>query len=376
MKAIISRTRIALGIGAPFALLALLLLSPAAGAPARAQGIATVRPEPASLALQPGDVAEVAIRLENATDVYGIDVRAAFDPAVVEIVDADPDTAGVQMVEGAFPQPDLVALNAADNAAGTLRYVVTQINPTSPANGQGVIFSFQLRARAGGATELAVTLVEMADRDGNLLAVTTGLSTIQVTGPTAAPTGIILQPTSAVTAAPDEATPVASPATNATATGSAPNATNTDTPVAASPTAPPAVATATAAVDTASPIPPPPAGDTPPAPADQPAAGEPAGNLPAITATAAVEAQPATTSGAAGAEMPATAIAGAIASSPVDEPPSVIGEAADGQTGAPADAARSSGPARSGRPTSALLIGLVVALLVAGLALALWRRRG
>jgi hypothetical protein len=378
MKAItITRTRIPTSIGIAAAIITLFaLLSPTFGAPLRAQGLATVRPEPAALALQSGEVADVAIRLENASDVYGIDVRAAFDPAIVEIVDADPATDGVQMFEGAFPQPDFVALNAADNAAGTLRYVVTQVNPTPPATGAGVVFSFQVRARAGGATDLAIALVEMSDRDGNLLAVTPGAAAIQVTGPTAAPTGIVMQPTVAATAAPGEATSIAPTATGAAATG----ATATTAPAGEQPTAaPPAAATGTAASDAAGTTAAPPAGATQPAPANPPAAGESTAAPGADAATIApIEGQPATAAPTApggesgtGGETPAAASAAATTVSPV-----IIGEAAGGQTGAPADTSQSSDPAHSGLTNAALLVVAVVALLIAGIAIARLRRRG
>ena len=77
------------------------------------------------------------------------------------------------MTPGAFPQPDFVALNLADNAAGALRYAVTQVNPTPPATGGGVVFSFQVRGRANGVSPLRLVLVEMANRSGELLSVTT-----------------------------------------------------------------------------------------------------------------------------------------------------------------------------------------------------------
>ncbi len=162
--------------------LAALLVAP----PLQAQSVAVVRPEPAQLALELGQTATLEIRLENARDLYGIDVGLAFNPAVLEVLDADPNQAGVQMAPGAFPAPDLVALNAADNASGTARYVVTQLNPTPPATGSGVVFTVQVRARAAGQTELAIPLVEMSDRDGMLLAVTTGASAIEVRGDPAA----------------------------------------------------------------------------------------------------------------------------------------------------------------------------------------------
>lgn len=176
----------------------LALLSPLTGKQIEAQSTATVRPDPASLQLATGEVQTVQVRLENASRVYGIDVRGSFDPAILEIIDVDPARDGIQMTPGSFPRPDFVAANTADNGAGTFRYVITQVNPTPPASGDGMVFSFQVRARAGGTTEIAIPLVEMSDREGNLLAVSTGSTAVQVTGATAEPTGIALQPTDAL----------------------------------------------------------------------------------------------------------------------------------------------------------------------------------
>ncbi len=203
--------------------------------PLEAQSVATVRPEPAQLELRPGETAALEIRLENARDLYGIDVRLAFDPALLEIIDADPNRDGIQLTPGAFPKPDLVALNAADNAAGTARYVITQLNPTPPATGSGVVFTVMVRALAAGRAELAVPLVEMSDRDGNLLAVNTGSATIEVRGNPAAATGIAIQPPSGessgeaaatqaptATAAPESAPTNAAPPENPPPAGATP----------------------------------------------------------------------------------------------------------------------------------------------------------
>ncbi len=173
-------------------LLALALL--VWGAPAAAQtGAAELRVDPPALNLTAGQTQTVTIVLQNAAEVYGIDVRASFDPALVEIVDSDPARDGVQMTPGVFPQPDFVALNAADNSAGALRYVVTQVNPTPPASGGGAVFTFQVRGRANGVSPLRIDLVEMANRSGELLPLTTTGGAITVTGgQPPAPTGVAL----------------------------------------------------------------------------------------------------------------------------------------------------------------------------------------
>ena len=146
-------------------------------------GGAVVRPEPLALDIAPGQVATVDILLEDASDVYGIDVRAHFDPAVIEIIDADAGKDGIQMKPGGFPKPEFLVRNTADNGAGTLNYVTTQISPTLPATGAGVVFSVQLRAKAAGETSLTLDSVEMANGKGQMLPVTVKSGTIRVIAP-------------------------------------------------------------------------------------------------------------------------------------------------------------------------------------------------
>jgi hypothetical protein len=132
---------------------------------------ALVRPDPSVLEMSEGQVVILDVVVENAKDVYGIDVRARYDPAIVEVVDADPDKEGVQIKSGAFPKPDFLVRNAADNRVGTLQYVTTQLNPTLPANGSGIVFSTQFRGKAPGETALTIDSVQMADRLGRALEV-------------------------------------------------------------------------------------------------------------------------------------------------------------------------------------------------------------
>lgn len=160
-------------------MLSLLLL---AALPAMAQDQpAVVRSDPAVIEIKSGQVATVTMVLANAQDVYGIDVFATFDPQLVEVVDADPAREGVQFSPGTFPQPDFVARNLADNQAGTLRYVITQVNPTEPVSGEGAIFTVQFRDLAeSGESSLSIGPVEIADRAGNLLTVQTENGLIRI----------------------------------------------------------------------------------------------------------------------------------------------------------------------------------------------------
>jgi hypothetical protein len=131
-------------------------------------GDAVFRTDPPTLQIGQGQVETIKIILENAQGIYGIDYQATFDPDVVEIVDADPDREGVQMIPGDFIKPDFVVLNTADNKAGTLQYVAAQVNPTPPATGTGVVLLIQFRGKAlGGKSDLTITSVQIADQRGN-----------------------------------------------------------------------------------------------------------------------------------------------------------------------------------------------------------------
>ena len=173
-------------------------------------GGAVVRPEPAALDIAPGEVATVDILLEDASDVYGIDVRAHFDPAVVEIIDADAGKDGIQMKPGGFPKPDFLVRNTADNEAGTLNYVTAQISPTLPATGAGVVLSVQLRAKAAGETSLTLDSVDMANGKGQMLPVTVKSGAIRVIAPQA-PTAVPTASVSASSQAPAEVTSTTAP---------------------------------------------------------------------------------------------------------------------------------------------------------------------
>jgi hypothetical protein len=141
--------------------------------PAAAAGQnAIVRSDPAQLEVNAGQIATLSVVLAYAQNVYGIDVSATFDPQLVEVVDADSAKAGIQATPGAFPKPDFVARNVADNQAGTLRYAVTQVNPTEPVSGSGVIFTVQFRAKApSGQSAFTISSVDLTDLDGIALGV-------------------------------------------------------------------------------------------------------------------------------------------------------------------------------------------------------------
>lgn len=147
------------------------------------QSSGLVKPQPEVFEVGMGQVERLAIVLENASEVYGIDIRAKFDPSMVEIADADPQKDGVQMIAGNFPKPDFLVRNQADNSAGSLMYVITQVNPSPPANGNGVVFYIEIRGKKMGETPFTIEFVDAADREGKTLTLDKQDGTIRIVKP-------------------------------------------------------------------------------------------------------------------------------------------------------------------------------------------------
>lgn len=144
----------------------LLALSWLGGPWSRAQGAATVRIEPPLVELPPGETATVSIRVEDVTDLYCFELKVGFDPTKVEVVDADPDAAGVQIADGDFLSTDWKLQNAADNQEGTIAYALCQLNPTEPRSGSGTLATITWRAKEQGTSPVDLHDVVLAAPHG------------------------------------------------------------------------------------------------------------------------------------------------------------------------------------------------------------------
>jgi len=142
------------------------------GPPARAQNPAVVRLDPAELTLSPGETAGLSLQIEGATGLFGLEIHLAYDPAVVQLLDADTTTPGVQLHSGNIldPEEGFLVANAADNTLGQLDYALTLLAPAEAVSGDGLILTFELRAIANGTSPLDLTVI-LASADGAALPV-------------------------------------------------------------------------------------------------------------------------------------------------------------------------------------------------------------
>jgi hypothetical protein len=108
-----------------------------------------------------GDTIEVLIKIDDVANLAGAEVHLSFDPAVVEVIDADPASAGVQIAPGQLIAADFVAVNNADNASGVVDYGVVQIDRPE-VTGSGILASIGLRGKAAGTSPIAFRSVAAA----------------------------------------------------------------------------------------------------------------------------------------------------------------------------------------------------------------------
>jgi len=153
---------------------------------------------------------EVPVEIRNVQDLYAIDIEIRFDPDVLSCEDADPGTDGIQPALGTFLDAGLALFNEVDNETGIVRLAMTQVNPSEPKSGDGVILVLYFRSRVEGDCELTVSKVELSDRGGQAIpaggvsgriVVTSGAEVAEATSiPVQDPTQMIPIPTLAPTA--------------------------------------------------------------------------------------------------------------------------------------------------------------------------------
>lgn len=124
-----------------------------------ADGDATVSVAPASQEVSLEDTVATEVRVEEVTDLYGFEFQLTFDPTLVEVVDADPVRAGVQIQPGDFLSPDWLLDNTVDNDNGTIDYALCQWDPSLPQSGDGVLAIITWRSKAEGTSPIAFTYV-------------------------------------------------------------------------------------------------------------------------------------------------------------------------------------------------------------------------
>jgi hypothetical protein len=118
-----------------------------------AQDGAAVTIDPPSVEVDVGATTTVDLRIENVSDLYYVEVLLFFDPALLEVMDAESTLSGVQVEPGTFLGPDsTVDDNSVDSEAGEI--IFTQTAGDEPVSGSGVLAKITFRGKARGESEI------------------------------------------------------------------------------------------------------------------------------------------------------------------------------------------------------------------------------
>lgn len=124
-----------------------------------------------------GDRFDVEVKVERTHGLYSAEFDLSFDSTILEVVDADPATPGVQIRPGDFPSPGDPALyrNLADNVGGTVGYSAGLPGEVPALEGGGTVATITFRARMAGPSALTFDppgRVVLRDRDSLILPAT------------------------------------------------------------------------------------------------------------------------------------------------------------------------------------------------------------
>lgn len=162
--------------------------------PVSAQGKTIIHPAPATLEVGVGQTETWSLVIEGVKDLYGVEIRAHFDPGIVQVASSDPASTQIQMTPGDFVKPDFLVRNQVDNAKGTIEFVLTQTNPTPPAQGNGTLVSIQFSGKiVGKNSPFVIDHVKFSDRNGKTIPVTSQngqIAVVQPKPPTPTPVSI------------------------------------------------------------------------------------------------------------------------------------------------------------------------------------------
>ncbi|MCJ7552048.1 MAG: LysM peptidoglycan-binding domain-containing protein [Anaerolineae bacterium] len=171
-----------------------------------------VKISPAAGTISVDQIVVVSVTVEDVTSLFGAEFHITFDPNLVEVVDADASTDGLQIGIGDFLAADFIAQNVADNTAGKVDFGMSQMAPHGAVSGSGTLATISFKGKGSGTSNVAFTNILLADSGGGQIAASAQNGTVTVTGgATATPT--TEAPTATPTTAPTTVTPVPSTCT-------------------------------------------------------------------------------------------------------------------------------------------------------------------
>ena len=136
--------------------------------------------------LYPDSRVEIPVEVRDVSDLYAIDIEIKFDPEIITIEDADPNTDGIQPALGTFLDAGLTLFNTVDIESGVIRFVMSQVNPSEAKSGDGIVLVLYVQGLVEGDSELEVTTLGLSTRSGETISAEPDNAQVRVSGEAAA----------------------------------------------------------------------------------------------------------------------------------------------------------------------------------------------
>jgi hypothetical protein len=124
--------------------------------------------EPARLFLQRAPLQDekqlvVDVVVADVTDLFGAEIQLTYDPAQLQVMDANPRLEGIQIAPGPFlaVEDRFVVTNRVDAQTGQITFVVTLLGQAAPVSGSGVLATVAFVTIGGGPYEVRVTRAQL-----------------------------------------------------------------------------------------------------------------------------------------------------------------------------------------------------------------------
>lgn len=118
------------------------------------------------LEVSPDSTIQVPVSIRNVNELYGIDITMQFDSEILEVVDMNTAMDGIQVGLGQFLDPGLLLFNNADNEDGSIRFTMSQYNPSEPKSGEGILLIITFKGIGEGQSPLTISSVLLSTGEG------------------------------------------------------------------------------------------------------------------------------------------------------------------------------------------------------------------
>ena len=126
--------------------------------------------DPPSVSQPVGSTFTIYVKVSNVVDLYGIDIKFAWDTTLLEYVSHEIHIPVEDYPDGILHEPGLLLRDDVDTTAGTYWVAYASMAPAEPFDGDGIAFEMTFEVIAVGSCILDITSSDLADSGGSPIA--------------------------------------------------------------------------------------------------------------------------------------------------------------------------------------------------------------